>query len=122
MPDILIRDVSEEVANALDIKAKAAGAEHRMAWLRSQLERLAVTPEQYAFRVYGQSGGKGNIRRYSNHPNGTGSTFSNFSQQEADTMHRAEEFIRRNTPGDRERAFKLLVEQFGTDNVFEMPV
>lgn len=120
--DILIRDVSKEDAENLDIKAKAAGAANRGDWLAEQLHRLAVTPERYAFRVYGQSGGKGAIRRYSNDANGTGSTFSNFSQQEADMMHRAEEFIRRNAPGDKERAFKLLLEQFGEDNVFEVPV
>lgn len=121
MPDILIRNVPEEVADALDIKAKAAGAEHRQAWLAQQLERLAVTPERYAYRVYGQRGSKGAIRRYSDHVNGTSTTFSNFNQEEASTMERAENLIRRNGIGDKEQAYKLLVEQFGTDQVFEVP-
>jgi hypothetical protein len=30
--------------------------------------------------------------------------------------------IRRNQPGDKEKAYNVLVEQFGEDNVFEVPV
>ncbi|SRR6266568_475881 len=121
MPDILIRDVSPEDAEALKQKAKAAGAEDRQAWLADQLHKMAALPEFYAFRVMGQVG-KGKISRHSNHINGTGSTFSNFNQDEADAMQRAENFVRRNQPGDKEKAYDVLVEQFGEDNVFEVPV
>jgi hypothetical protein len=37
-------------------------------------------------------------------------------------MRRAEDFARRNHPGDRERAFDILTTQFGEDGVFEVPV
>lgn len=121
MPDILIRNISEEDAKNLEAKAKSAGAESRGEWLAQQLHKLAALPESYAFRVVG-SVGRGMIKRYSDHINGTSTTFSNFNQDEADTMRRAEDFIRRNAPGDREKAFALLVEQFGEDNVFEVPV
>lgn len=120
--DILIRDVPEDVAQALTEKALRDGTMDRQAWLRKKLTELASVPERYAFRVYGQSGGKGAVRRHSDHPNGTGTTFGNFSQEEADVMHRAEEFIRRNGIGDKEKAYNLLVEQFGIDNVFAVPV
>lgn len=122
MPDILIRDVPEEVAQALTEKALRDGTMDRQAWLRKKLTELAQVPERYAFRVYGQSGGKGAIRRHSDHPNGTGTTFSNFSQEEARAMEQAENLIRRNGVGDKEKAYNLLVEQFGTDQVFEVPV
>ena len=119
--DILIRNISEEDATALDIKAKAAGADSRSEWLSAQLHNMAGIPERYAIRVVGQVG-KGAIRRYSDHLNGTGSTFSNFNQDEAEAIRRAEDFVRRNAPGDKERAFEVLLSQFGEDNVFEMPV
>jgi hypothetical protein len=119
--EILIRDISKEDADALEIKAKAAGADNRGAWLAEQLHNMAAIPERYAFRVHGQVG-KGAIRRYSDHVNGTSSTFSNFNQDEADAMERASNFVRRNAPGDKERAYELLSSQFGEDEVFEMPV
>jgi hypothetical protein len=120
MSDILLRGLSKEDADILDLKAKAEGKD-RMNWLVDQLHKMAVTPSQYAYRVYGTSGGKGTIRRYSDHPNGTSPTFSNFNQDEADAMEHASNFIRRNAPGDRERAYSILVEQFGEDKVFEIP-
>ncbi len=118
--DILIRNVSDEDANALEIKAKAAGADNRGAWLAQQLHSMAGIPERYAYRVMGQVG-KGTLRRYSDHVNGTSSTFSNFNQDEADAMQHAENFVRRNAPGDKEKAFELLTSQFGEDQVFEIP-
>lgn len=119
--DILIRNISEEDATALDIKAKAAGADSRSEWLAQQLHNMAGIPERYAIRVVGQVG-KGAIRRYSDHVNGTSATFSNFNQDEADAMEQASNFIRRNAPGDKEKAFEVLLSQFGEDNVFEIPV
>jgi hypothetical protein len=119
--DILVRDISKEDADALDAKAKAAGADNRGEWLAQQLHNLAGVPEVYGFRIIGQVG-KGAIRRYSSHINGTSTTFANFNQDEADVMQHAENFIRRNQPGDKERALSLLVSQFGEDNVFEVPV
>jgi len=120
MMDILVRGISEEDAQALDQKAKSAGKD-RSPWLADQLHKMAALPEFYAFRVIGQVG-KGKISRHSNHVNGTGATFSNFNQDEADAMQRAENFVRRNQLGDKEKAYNVLVVQFGEDNVFEVPV
>src|SRR5260221_10081626 len=119
--DILVRNVSSEDAEALDVKAKSAGAEDRGKWLAQQLHNLAGVPEVYGYRVFGQTG-KGNIRRYSSHINGVATTYVNFNQDEADVMEQAENLIRRNAPGDKERACGLLITQFGEDNVFEVPV
>jgi hypothetical protein len=123
MPDILIRDVPDDVARALTEKAMRAGTMDRQAWIRKKLIELAAEPiitERYAYRVYSESGSKGMIKRYSDHPNGTSATFSNFSQQEADTIHKAEDLIRRNGPGDREKAVALLQGAF--EEVMEVPV
>ena len=120
MMDILVRNVSEEDAKNLDLKAKSAGQDHSP-WLADQLHKMAALPELYAFRVMGQVG-KGKISRHSNHVNGTGSTYSNFNQDEAEAIRRAEDFVRRNQPGDKEKAYNVLVAQFGEDNVFEVPV
>ncbi len=103
MPDILIRDVPEDVAQALTEKALRDGTMDRQAWLRKKLTELARVPERYAFRVYGQSGGKGAIRRHSDHPNGTSTTFSNFSQPEASAMEQAENLCSPATRGRKVR-------------------
>src|SRR6266568_3811014 len=114
--DILIRNISKEDADALEVKAKAAGADDRGKWLAQQLHSMAGIPERYAYRVMGQVG-KGTLRRYSDHVNGTSATYSNFNQDEVDAMEQAGNFIRRNAPGDKEKAFELLTSQFGEDQV-----
>src|SRR6202035_521967 len=122
MAQKLIRDIPDEIMERIEERAQTAGT-NAEAWIRQQLIALVAPPpisEQYAFRVYGQVG-KGAIHRHSNHPNGTGSTFSNLNYDEADAMHRAEDFVRRNGAGDKERAYNLLVTQFVDDNVFEIP-
>ena len=119
--DILVRNIPDEDAEALGVKARAVGAEDRNKWIVQQLHNLAGVPEIYGFRIVGQVG-KGAIRRYSSHINGTSTTYNNFNQDEADVMQHAENFIRRNQPGDKERAYSLLTGQFGENNVFEVPV
>ena len=124
MPDILIRDVPEDVANQLTARAALEGAKDRHVWLREQLIKLATEPqvkERYAFRVFGAVG-KGNIRRLGNDLNSTSATFSEFTRAEKIVMERVEALVRRNAPGDREKALHLLYEKFGEDNVFEVPV
>lgn len=124
MPDILIRDIPEDVANKLTSKAALDGAKDRQTWLREQLVKLASEPEikeRYAYRVFGATG-RGNIRRLSDHINGTSATCSQFTRAERETFDRAEALIRRNALGDREKALHLLYEKFGEDNVFEVPV
>jgi len=122
MSDLLIRDVSEATLAALSEKAKFDGMD-RQTWVRAQLDRIAASPavkECYAYRVYSMSGSRGTIKRHSNHPNGTSATFANFSQEEADIIHKAEDLIRRNGPGDREKAVALLQGMF--EEVMEVPV
>lgn len=119
--DILVRNVPEDIDTALKTHAKAAGMD-RMEFILSQWQRLLEQPivtERYGYRVYGKTG-QGLIKRYSDHPNGTSATFAEFDQEEANAIKRAEDFIRRNQPGDREKAIALLQEAFG--DVFEIPV
>lgn len=118
--DLLIRDMPVDALDALTTKARAVDMD-RMDFVRKMLVKASALPETYAYRVIGQVG-RGTIRRYSSHINGTGSTFANFNQDEADAMQRAENFIRRNAPGDREKAVALLMAQFGEDQVFEVPL
>lgn len=117
--DLLIREVPVEVLDRLSTKAKASDQD-RQEYVRALLIRASAQPVTYAYRVNGQVG-RGTIRRYSDHVNGTSASFSNFNSDEADAMRQAEDFIRRNAPGDRERAYELLTAQFGVDGVFEIP-
>jgi hypothetical protein len=123
MAAISIRDVSDDVYAALKAKASAAnmGLE---TWLRSQLEKLATEPmvrERYALRFYNDEGdASGTIRRLSNDLNGVGGGCSNLSEEAFKAYKKAQDVIRRNEPGDREKAYQLLRDHF--DNVFEVPV
>ncbi len=122
MTDILIRSVPDTVADQLADMAAAAG-EDRMAYIRKLLVQHVAGPvvrERYAYRVYTAHGGRGKITRDSNHPNGTGATFTGFSQEEATVMQRVEDLVRRNEPGDREKAVALLQQTF--EDVMEVPV
>lgn len=118
--DLLIRDVPIDALERLSTKAKAVDLD-RTDYVRSLLVKASALPETYAYRVHGQVG-RGTIRRYSNDVRGTSSTYSNFNQDEANVMREAEDFVRRNAPGDKEKAFELLTSQFGEDQVFEIPV
>jgi len=118
--DLLIRRVPKSVLEALSTKAGGVDQD-RMEFVRKMLISASGVPERYAYRIYGQVG-KGAIRRFTDHVNGTSSPFANFNQDEADAVNRAEDFIRRNAPGDKEKAYQLLVSQFGEDQVFEIPV
>ena len=121
MADLLIRDIPEEVMAALSQKASAAGQD-RMSWIRAQLVKLASEPiitERYAYRVYSESGSRGLIRRLSDHPNGVSATYQSFSEDEARAMDKAADLIRRNGPGDREKAVALLQDAF--EEVMEVP-
>jgi hypothetical protein len=118
---ISIRGLSDGFLEKAEVKANAVG-KNREAYLRDELERIISEPlvkERYAFRVYGKNG-RGTLRRLGDHPNETGATFSNFSQEEADAIHRAEDYMRRSGPGDREEALYALKGTF--EEVFEVPV
>lgn len=121
MSDLLIREVPDNVMSALAEKAVGAGMS-RADYVRDRLAEIASGPivkERYAYRIYGKAG-KGIIRRLSNHPNGVGGGCSNFSEEEFEAYNKAQDYMRRNGPGDREQALKLLSDAF--EEVFEVAV
>jgi uncharacterized membrane protein YidH (DUF202 family) len=122
MPDILIRDVPEDVANALSQMAQAAGKD-RMAWIREQLSLLASGPvihKRYAIKFYNSGDESGLIRRFGDELNATSATHGMVSREIGDVISKAADHVRRNQAGDKEEAMWLLKNVF--DNVFEVPV
>lgn len=116
MPDILIRNVSEAAAAAIQSHAAAAGQSQQQ-YLTALLERLAGEPivkSRYAYRAIGP--GKALVRRASDHPSGTVTTGEGWSQEQADALARVKVLIIRNESGDREAAVALL------QSVFELVV
>jgi len=116
MPDILIRDVPEDIANALTVKASEDGQD-RQAWIRQQLIRLAAQPTiktRYSFKAFGENGAYITIeRRYADHlQHGA----KNCSQAQFDAYKKAVLYCERNELGDYEAAYKLLLANF--DEVF----
>jgi hypothetical protein len=123
MPDILLREVPEEVAKALSQMAQAAGKD-RHTWIKDQLSLLASGPilrERYAIKFYNAANeGKGRITRRSNDLGGTTGTFANLNENEARAVEMATDRVRRNQQGDLAEAMWNLKNVF--DNVFEEPV
>lgn len=122
MPDMSIRGFSQEDYDALKAQASIAG-KGLETWARETLLSTLKAPvikKRYAYRVYSASGARGKITRYDDGPNSTSATFSNFNQQEADIIKRAEDLIRRNEVGDREKAIALLQTLF--EEVMEVPI
>ena len=116
MPDILIRNVSNEAAAAIQSHAAAAGQSQQQ-YLTAMIERLADRPiatTRYAYRAIGP--GKAVVRRVSDHPNGTTTTGEGWSQEQADALARVKLLVIRNEPGDREQAVSVL------QSVFEIVV
>lgn len=122
MAQKIIRNIPDDVMAAIEQKAQAAGVSSEE-WIRGLLVREASTPivrERYAYRVYAKSGARGKITRHSDHPNGTSATYENFNEDEAKVLSRAADLMRRNDPGDREKAVALLQSAF--EEVMEVPV
>lgn len=123
MPDILVRDVSSEVADALIERARAAGMD-RQEWLRlqfAQLVQLPLVKVGYTLRFFGpQEEVYGSLRRS---PDGKVSfqlhPVQILSPEQRLAFRQAGEAVRRNDPGDREKALKLLGGAF--EEVFEIP-
>ena len=116
MPDILIRDVSDAVASALSEKARAAGMD-RQTWLLAQFEQLASQPvirSTYILKAFGPGPSFAQIRRL---PTDIGGGATNLSQTQMNAYKKAQEYVKRNGTGDREKAYGLLNEQF--EEVFE---
>jgi hypothetical protein len=118
MPDILIRDVPEDVARALTEKALRDGTMDRQAWLRKKLIELATMPtvrSRYSFKAVSENGAYVTInRRYADGHVQRGA--KNCSQEQFDAYQRACDYVERNELGDYEAAYKLLVQHF--DEVF----
>lgn len=122
MTDILLRGLSEEVANALTQKAQATGKD-RMTWIIDLLTRVASEPivrERYAYRFYGPDDARGIVRRLSDHVNGVGGGYDHCTMKQMQAVSQAQDFMRRNDPGDQLKAYDLLKSNF--EQVFEVPV
>ncbi len=123
MPDILVRDVPSEVADALSERARAAGMD-RQEWLRhhfAQLVQLPVVKASYTFRFFGPQGEVyGYIKRS---PDGKIGfqlrPVTLLTNEQRLAFRQAGESVRRNDPGDREKAFKVLSGAF--EEVYEIP-
>ncbi len=120
MPDILIRDVPEEVANALTLKALEYGMD-RQAWIRQKFVELVAQPTiktRYAFKCVGPDAASATLRRFGDGESGGGS--ANLSQEQFAAYKKAALLVQRNALGDREAAHDLLSKQF--EMVFEVPL
>ena len=123
MPDILVRDVLPEVADALTERARAAGMD-RQEWLRlqfAQLVQLPMVKTSYTLRFFGpQEEVYGSLRRS---PDGKISfrlqPVQTLSPEQRLAFRQAGEAVRRNDPGDREKALRILGGAF--EDVFEIP-
>lgn len=114
MPDILIRDVPEDVAYALTEKALKDGTMDRQAWLRKKLIELAAQPTiktRYSFKAYGENGARATIeRRWADGHVQRGA--NGCSEAQFNAFQKAAEYAQRNELGDYEAAYKLLLANF----------
>jgi hypothetical protein len=123
MPDILVRDVPPEVADALTERARAAGMD-RQEWLRHhfvQLVQLPLVKVSYTLRFFGpQDEVYGYVKRS---PDGKVGfqlrPVALLTNEQRLAFRQAGESVRRNDPGDREKALKILSGAF--EEVYEIP-
>jgi len=123
MPDILVRDVPSEVADALTERARAAGMD-RQEWLRqhfAQLVQLPIIKVSYTLRFFGpQEEVYGYIKRS---PEGKVGLqlrpVTLLTKEQRLAFRLAGESVRRNAPGDREKALKVLSGAF--EEIYEIP-
>ncbi|HEX6552301.1 MAG TPA: hypothetical protein VF026_06035 [Ktedonobacteraceae bacterium] len=123
MPDLLVRDVPSEVADALSERARAAGMD-RQEWLRqhfAQLVQLPVVKVSYTLRFFGpQDEVYGFIKRSPDGKIGLQlRPVALLTLEQRSAFRQAGELVRRNNPGDREKAFKALSVAF--EEVYEIP-
>lgn len=119
MPDVLIRRVSQDVVDALDEKARAAGKD-RQTWLLELLEQIAAQPvvkSRYIVKAFGPGASYAFIRRVDNTISDPREGQTNLTQAQRIAYEQALEYVKRNGPGDREEAHSLLSRHFET--VFE---
>ncbi len=116
MADLSIRGVPEEVHATLKEKAASDGKSLEM-WLRERLAMLARQPvvkHRYILKAFGPEAAYAQIRRLEDDMGGGA---KNLSQGQMDAYRLAQEYVKRNAPGDRENAHDLLSKHFET--VFE---
>lgn len=116
MPDISLRKFSEEEYAA--IKAHAAATDQSMeGWAKAlilQAIQAPVVKSRYVLKAYGPDAAHVQIRR---DEDTIGGGASNLSEEQMRAYKLAQEFAKRNQPGDREQAHDLLSRSFET--VFE---
>jgi len=120
MPDILLKEVPDDIAQALSQMAQAAGKD-RHTWLKEQLTILASGPvirKRYAIKFYNDGEKSGLIRRFGDELTSVAHDF--VSQETGKAIEKATDHVRRNEQGDKEEAMWLLKNCF--NNVFEVPV
>lgn len=116
MPDISIRNVSDEVYAALKEKAASDGKSME-AWIRERLTMLSAQPtirKRYTFKAFGENGARVTIKRLDDGYVQRGT--SGCSQEQFDAFQKAALMAQRNELGDYEAAYKLLLQNF--DEVF----
>ena len=122
MPTIVIRDVPASVISSLEARAAAAGMS-REAWLRTELEHLSLSPRVMpTYTIWAQGPGEAFavIRRLEDSPEGVIPSSVALTDLQEQAWVAAAHLVRRNRPGDRERAIGLLVPAFA--EVSEQPV
>lgn len=118
MPDKLIRNVSDELDNAIKAAASDAGmneGDWMIARLAEAAGQIAPAPRQYRLTALGPGSTKATIIRHS--ANAIGGGARDMSQAQADAYQRAKLLVGRNEPGDKDRAIELLTTVFA--EVFE---
>jgi plasmid stability protein len=113
---VSVRGLRDGFLADVDVRAGAEGLS-REAWLREKLEALVQGPvvrRRYKLRAYGEGDTYCQVNReWDIVTEGA----KNCSQEQFAAFKRAAELVRRNEPGDRERAISLLQAVF--DEVFE---
>jgi|SRR5579872_4116432 len=121
MPNLNVTDLPEETMAGLTAKARAAGYPDRLSYVRDLLNKDAQSPliaERYAYRFYGPGEATGIIRRLSNHVNGIGGGSDHCTMKQMQAIKQAQDLMRRNGAGDREKAVAILQGEF--EEVFEV--
>src|SRR2546427_1927981 len=123
MPDLLVRDVPAEVAEALTERARAAGMD-RQEWLRQHFAQLVQHPivkVSYTLRFFGpQDEVYGYIKRSLDGKIGFQlRPVALLTNEQRSAFRQAGEPGRRNEPGDREKAFKAL--SAACEEVYDIP-
>jgi len=110
MAQKIIRDIPDEIMPALEARAAAAG-QNTEAWIRDLLIQAVASPfvkERYALHFSTDTGlAGGMLRRLPDKVEEVG--FYGLSIDGRQVIDEAKKLLRRNNPGDREKAIHLLI-------------